>query len=264
MLVTLIPFSGCREKEGPTPIQTPKQVSVGPALAQTTADPSPDSQQPRTCNLPQAIDRYNEMMAAWKSGPHPSSMAELWKLADSASEALMDSLDCLTESDYHLAESSFKGFIVSREEQYLSDPDYEFFQSLADSFGLANDKAFFQFAKKNMYRKHSWEWEEQFSDAGWCVRLSSPEIVEGYLAAEILMTAEASEYRWWIEPRLRWIDSSLHRSNCVCDSQREAITGLNRSILRVPQSHPLRKSLEATLVSMRNKNDDVRFSCHTE
>lgn len=191
-------------------------------------------------------------------------MAALWKLADSASDTLMHDLDCLSESDYRSAESTFVGFIVARDEQYLSDPNYEFFQVQADSFGTASDQAFFAFAKSSMYRKHSWVWEEQFSDAGWCTRLSSPEIVNGYFTAETLMNTAAPDYRWWIEPRLRWIDSSLHRSNCICESRNEAIKGLTKSIARVTQGHPLRASLEATLAAVRRKEVGTRYTCHTE
>lgn len=263
LLIALSSLVGCRDKEPASGQQDSRQ---NPSIMRldTTAPDSTPNPQATTCGIPTAIGRYTAALEAWKAGQHPSSMAELWKIAASASDTLMTNLDCLTESDYHLAESSFVGFVVSREEQYLSDPNYEFFQGQADSFGTESDRTFYAFAKANMYRKHSWVWEEQFSDAGWCTRLSSPEIVNGYFAAETLMNSKAPEYRWWLEPRLRWVDTSLFRSNCVCDTRNEAIQGLSRSIARLPQGHPLRASLEATLAAVRRKEDGTRYSCHTE
>jgi len=263
LLAALASLGGCRGKD-PTSTQAAPRQSSSIMLPNSVAVESTSTPQPSTCGIPSVIGRYTAEMYAWKAGQHPSSMAEAWKLADSASDSLMASLDCLTESDYHIAESTFVGFIVSREEQYLSDPNYDFFHGQADSFGTASDRAFFAFAKTNMYRKHSWVWEEQFSDAGWCTRLSSPEIVNGYFTAETLMISHAPEYRWWLEPRLRWIDSSLNRSNCVCDTRNEAIKGLTGSIARVPQGHPLRASLESTLAAVRRKEQGTRYSCQTE
>lgn len=263
LLAALASLVGCRGKEPASSQQASRQNS-SIMVANSAAPDSTSNPQPSTCGIPSVIGRYTAELDSWKSGQHPSSMAELWKVADSASDSLMTNLDCLTESDYQLAESTFVGFVVSREEQYLSDPNYEFFQTQADSFGTASDRAFYAFAKTNMERKHSWVWEEQFSDAGWCTRLSSPEIVNSYFAAETLMNTQASEYRWWLEPRLRWVDTSLFRSNCVCDSRNEAIKGLTRSISRVPQGHPLRASLEATLAAVRRKGEGTRYSCQTE
>lgn len=263
LLVAAILFSGCRDNAGAPPNKVPQQI-VASVNAANDASDTASSQTPGICSLPPTLDRYNETMNVWKAGPHPVSMASLWKLSDSASSELMRDIDCLSESDFHLAETTFAGYILARDEQYLSDPNFEYFQGQADSFGTANDKAFFAFANQFMYRKNAWVWEEQNSDVDWCTRLNTPAIVDGYLKAESLMTTQAPEYRWWLEPRLLGLDTTLRAEKCLCDSRDEAVQGLTESIGRVPVGHPLRATLEAVLASVRRKDSKIRFKCHLE
>lgn len=259
----LLAFAGCRNKKGQEQIPMPEQVQ-GEAASVAAATDSIPVEPSQTCPLPAVLDGYKGEVSTWRAGSHPASMAKLWKLADSASGELMRDIDCLTESDFHYAETAFVGHVVARDEQYLSDPNFEYFQGQADSFGTANDKAFFSFANQFMYRKNAWVWEEQNSDVDWCTRLSAPTIVDGYLQAESLMTTLAPEYRWWLEPRLLGVDTTLRVEKCVCDSRDEAVQGLSESIGRVPVGHPLRATLEAVLASVRRKDSKMRFKCHLE
>lgn len=263
LIVAAIPFSGCRDN-AEAPLSKAPQPIAASLNAPNDAPDTASSQTPSTCSLPPSFDRYNEAMKAWKSGPHPASMAELWRLADSASDSLMNRLDCLTESDYERAQTTFVGHVVSRDDQYLSDPWYEFFQIQADSFGTASDRAFFAFAKEYMYRKRAWVWEEQSSDVDWCTRIGSPSIVDGYFKAESLSVNDAPEYRWWLESRLAEVDSFRLQPSCVCETRKGAQKGLKRSIERVPDEHPLRKALETSLAAIDRNDPSAHFSCHIE
>lgn len=257
----LLAFGGCRNKKGQE--QTPTQVRGDMAIVAEATDSSP-AEASQSCPLPAVLDAYKEEVSTWRAGPHPASMAKLWKLGDSASGELMRDIDCLSESDFGNAETGFEGYILARDEQYLADPNFEYFQGQADSFGTANDKAFFAFANQFMYRKNAWVWEEQNSDVDWCTRLSAESIVDGYFKAETLISEKAPEYRWWLESRLRGADTTLRAETCVCDSRDEAVQGLTESIGRVPVGHPLRTTLETVLASVRRKDSKIRFKCHME
>lgn len=211
-----------------------------------------------TCDtIPGSVFRYQRTLSAWRAQGARHGMEELWRVADTAADRLESALQGLTGRDFFLASRAMELHVVANDEQIMAHPDLDSFLAMARRSGLPQDVRFFEFVQTHLGQfRLLWNWDEPYCDGCFCTRLESPEVVDGYFAAETLLAKNGSAYAWWVRPRLESALAQIPGFSETCADKATTIAGLEASLRRVQAKHPLRAALDSALRRVRNLHGD--------
>lgn len=262
VLGTLL-LCSCRTRStanDPTPSAVANTTPVG-----NTSDPlpSPDTSranqivQDTITHIPEVVWRYRTAWDRIHATQGPVRLPEFWALADSASKALIPTMEQFTEATFQRAESLMVWHNIERIEILSASPVYDSFLTLARVRGTPSDTAYFSY----FATEEKGGWKTQVTDYSACDELGSPNLLTSLVGAERLRADSANPYRNRLPDPAGDLRSSIGYGLCTCGKAPATLRNFakNRSQVAVPPSlRPLLDSLGAILRAPRS-ND--RFEC---
>jgi len=230
--LSMLLLCSCHARSTTHEVPPPAVPSVAPAASASNPLPMPDTSRtyqipPDTITrIPDAVWRYRSAWDEIRATQDPVQLPEFWALADSARDALQETMEQFTEATFLRAESLMAWHTLQRIETVGASPVYDSFLALARTRGTPFDTSYFAY----LVAEQQGRWKTQVTDYSACDELGSPNLLTSLVGAERLHADTATPYRNQLPDPAGDLRSSIGYGLCACGKAPATLRDFERNL----------------------------------
>lgn len=189
-----------------------------------------------------------------------ASLEDLLRRGNELAAELSRIIEQLSVEDYRAVERGMRGYVVTREEVIIVEPDTRFFSKLAGNTGTTQDRLFFAYMLKVRPNGYWPAYVTRQTDAGGCVEFGSSLLSALYQEGLELVPKLAGYYRRQLESTVDDIGREVAEGTCACGKSSSVKEEL-RTFLKMNPNAPLAGAVRARLSALERGTQVVREDC---
>jgi len=188
--------------------------------------------------LLQRIAAYGRELSRIEASAAPVSLEPLLERGNKLAAKLRPLIEELPAGEYEQVQRDMKGFVVSRDEVILAEPDTRFFSALARKVGRDGDRAYFDFMLKVAPEGYWPIYVVRQTDVGGCTDYGTGTLSKLYAEGTATASRLGRTYRREVEKTLEDIATRLTAGTCACGDLGSVVEELQTFLETSPDATP--------------------------
>lgn len=173
---------------------------------------------------------------------------------------LRPNIEYLSVEDYRSVGRGMKGYVVTREEVIIVEPDSRFFSKLAGEIGTTQDRLYFGYMLKVRPNGYWPAYVTRQTDAGGCIEFGSGSLSALYQEGRTLLPKLTGYYGRQLESTVDDIGRQITEGTCACGKRSSVMEEL-RTFLEMNPTAPVANAVRARLSALEGGAQVVREEC---
>lgn len=189
-----------------------------------------------------------------------ASLEGLLRRGNELAAELSPNVERLSVEDYRSVERGMRGYVVTREEVVIVEPDTRFFSKLAEEKGTTQDRLYFGYMLKVRPNGYWPAYVMRQTDAGGCIDFGSGLLAKLYREGRALAPKLGGYYGRQLESTIDDLAHRVTEGTCAC-GKTSSVKDELRMFLELNPDAPLTEAVRARLRDLERGVQAVRENC---